>query len=268
MKNLILKLQLVILFTCNLIFLSGQILDTLEYSDGNYMVIDRLERERMDKSEVRLIRGTYDVYNENGSLIKGSLFFENEYMSYEEIRDSSGLKSTCEEILEDNNWSQTTRIYYPSQKIEIEIISNKSFYEERSYYDNELNSLHVYQRREPSVPELFDSLKLRSEMGEGYLIEQNIVEEILMWKYYIEYHENGRVKATGAFSNRLYWEFRDKDYYEKYQSMSSEGVKFYREDGTMNVVVNRNPKVRHGKWLFFNTSGELIEEVDYVEGVK
>lgn len=252
-------------------FILGQDLDTIVSPWGGYTIIHSEDQKRMDEEIEEfghtLFRGNYWIYDDNGVLEKQGILLEKDSVSYEEKRTSSLMTSSREAVLYGDFPVYTTRTFYESGKLEYEQISCKEFIEERTYYDNERNSLSVYQRQALQKPAEFRMIEIESKIDSSIIVEQMVETPVLVWQSYFEYHENGRLKTIGKFSRRKFLTFTSDALYRAYieSDISIRGIENLYIDGE-KLIAHYHPAVKDGKWIYLDENGELKEELTYSEG--
>lgn len=243
----------------------GQICDTIPHWEGGLMIIAKTENERIDSLMKErggiLFRANYKIIDSLGVTIKESKFNELVDGQTMEVKKKDGELYVSQYIL---NNSTLTKEYYASGNLKFEhnnhFDEKFGFTETRTYYDNEFNSLEkmIIERR--VIPEKFEEIKIEKwRIDEKYKMETLVVEQEVKDSIYVPirfacFHPNGKIKEEGEYSQRRFFEFRNKDFYQEWLKDGEGYIDNY------SVILNPRVKIKNGEWRYFDEEGNLIKK--------
>lgn len=266
------KRKIIILILSFPILLNGQILDTISnWKMGLDMVISKSENERLDSLMAEhggpLFRANYYLIDSTGRIVEESFFEPLGENSSIEIRKKNG-KKLSEQVLFKN--SSNTKSYFESGNLKFE---ESQYYDEDSgnvirkkHYDNKWNTLEKIYYEKVMKPEQFKGIIIEhwqieeKNMVESVVVEQEVAKEIFLPTHEMSFYPNGKIKEKGTFSKRQFFEFRNKEFYEKWLEDKVRYIDNYA------VVLSERIKVKNGKWEYFDEFGKLIKEEYWEEG--
>lgn len=249
------KSKIIILILSFPILMNGQILDTISnWKMGLDMVIAKSENERLDSLMAErggiLFRANYYLIDSTGKIVEESFFEPLGENGSIEIRRKNG-KKLLEQVLLKN--SSNTKYYSESGNLEFE---ENQYYDEDSgnvirkkYYDNKWNTVEKMYYEKVMQPEPFKGIVIENwqieeeNMVESIVVEQETTKQIFLPTQEISFHPNGKIKEKGTFSNRRFFEFRNKEFYEKWLES---GVRFI---DNYAVILSERIKVKNGNIL-------------------
>lgn len=254
------------------VLLYGQKLDTISnWKVGLDMVIEKSENERIDSLVAEnggvLFRANYYLIDSTGKTVEESFFQHTDENGTMEIKLKNGKKFLEQVILKN---SSNTKFYYDSGNLEFE---ENQYYDDDSgnairkkYYDNKWNTIEKIYYEKVTHPESFKGIIIeewqieKGNLVESLIVEQNVTKKIYLPIQEISFHPNGKIKEKGSFSKRRFFEFRNKDFYEKWLENKVSYIDNY------SVILSKRVKVKNGKWEYFDKSGKLIKEEYWEEG--